>query len=90
MPGNLIKRAVDAFDGIIGWLTYFGYSYSVNNLRNFDEILRAASLLALDELKNLHQHLRALGMPSSLEHLPKDQHHGEGSSIGLRIMREGV
>jgi len=52
-PGNLMKRAVDAFDGIIGWLTYFGYSYSVNNLRDFDEILRAASLLALDELKNL-------------------------------------
>ena len=46
-----MKRAVDAFDGIIGWLTYFGYSYSVNNLRDFDEILRAASLLALDELK---------------------------------------
>ena len=58
-PRDLMRRAVDAFDGIIGWLTYFGYSYSVNNMRDFDEILRAASSLALEELRSLISALRS-------------------------------
>jgi len=58
-PGDLMEKAVDAFDGIIGWLTYFGHLYVTGGLRDLDDVVRAASSLALEELRNLISSLRS-------------------------------
>jgi len=46
-----IEEAVKWFDGIIGWLTYFGYSRSVDGER-LSSIVDKASKLALSELEH--------------------------------------
>ncbi|WP_460173450.1 AAA family ATPase [Vulcanisaeta sp. JCM 14467] len=58
-PRNVLERAVETFDGIIGWLTYFGYEYSMRGSADFDGILRNAVQLALSELRNLISSLRS-------------------------------
>jgi len=58
-PGDLMEKAVDAFDGIIGWLTYFGHLYVTGGLRDLEDVVRAASSLALEELRNLISSLRS-------------------------------
>ncbi|MDT7867941.1 MAG: ATP-binding protein, partial [Acidianus sp.] len=51
-PGDLMEKAVDALDGIIGWLTYFGHLYVTGGLRGLEDVVRAASSLALEELRD--------------------------------------
>lgn len=46
---ELIEDAIEKFDGIIGWLTYFGHSYSTGR-ESAEEILKKASKLAVSEL----------------------------------------
>jgi len=58
-PRDLMEKAVDAFDGIIGWLTYFGHLYVTGGLRDLEDVIRAASSLALEELRNLISSLRS-------------------------------
>ncbi len=47
-----LTRAVDELDGIIGWLTYFGYNY-VKGVRDLDAIIDDASRLAASEVNKL-------------------------------------
>lgn len=47
-----LTRAVDELDGIIGWLTYFGYNY-VKGVRDLDVIIDDASRLAASEVNKL-------------------------------------
>lgn len=39
---HVIEEAVDRLDGLVGWLTFFGWSY-VSGLKNLEEIVDAAS-----------------------------------------------
>jgi len=54
-PHDLIERALDMLDGVIGWLTYFGYSYTRLGVRDLDRIIDMASRLALEELHHALQ-----------------------------------
>jgi len=46
-----IERVVNELDGIIGWLTYYGYQRSMGK-ENFEEIKKDAVALAKQELEN--------------------------------------
>jgi AAA+ ATPase superfamily predicted ATPase len=48
---ELISEAVENFNGIIGWLTYFGYNY-VRGLRSMDSIVDAAINIVLAEVEH--------------------------------------
>ena len=61
-PEDLIEEALNLFDGVIGWLTYFGYSYARLGLRSLDEILDAAARLAYSELSHALQ-VTGVGRP---------------------------
>mgnify|MGYP001772929540 CR=1 FL=1 len=52
IAADVIEAAVDAFDGILGWLTFFGNEY-VRGLRNLSKIRGMAVEIALEELKNI-------------------------------------
>lgn len=47
-----LVKAVDAFDGIIGWLTYFGHEYAVTGKSDLSRILDEAVLIAKQEVDN--------------------------------------
>lgn len=49
---DIIKSAIDLFDGIPGWLTFFGNEY-VRSSGNFELIKEMAINIALKELRNL-------------------------------------
>ncbi|WP_243679377.1 hypothetical protein [Vulcanisaeta distributa] len=49
----MLVRAINEFDGIIGWLTYFGYNYAIRGVADFDAIRSMAVSMARDELINL-------------------------------------
>jgi len=49
---DLIEQAVDLFDGIVGWLVYFGKSY-INGAHDPNKILDTAIELATKELEKL-------------------------------------
>lgn len=49
---DVVESAVDAFDGIPGWLTFFGNEY-VRGLRDLDKTKRMAIEVALEELRNI-------------------------------------
>lgn len=49
---NVIEEAVEFFDGIPGWLTFFGNEY-LRGLRDLEKIRELAVNLALNELRNL-------------------------------------
>jgi AAA+ ATPase superfamily predicted ATPase len=51
VSGNVIDEAVDAFDGIIGWLTYLGYSY-IRSKEPTDRIIDKASKLSGSEVSH--------------------------------------
>ena len=51
-PEEVIDEAVETFDGIVGWLVFFGRSY-VDGLRDVERIKEAAVRLALEELRKL-------------------------------------
>ena len=51
-PMELIERAVEVFDGIVGWLVYFGKSY-IDGLGSLDHIYDAAIRVAVRELEKL-------------------------------------
>lgn len=46
---ELIEDAIEKFDEIIGWPTYFGHSFSTGR-KSLEEILKKASKLAVSEL----------------------------------------
>lgn len=48
---NLIEESVNKLDGIIGWLTYFGWMVTRKKTKSIDKILNEASKLALNELE---------------------------------------
>lgn len=48
---EVVEEAVSRFDGVIGWLTYFGYSYTRNKY-SISKILEKASKLSLSELNH--------------------------------------
>jgi AAA+ ATPase superfamily predicted ATPase len=47
---RVIEDALENLDGVIGWLTYFGYSLATGGLSP-EKIYEKASILAVDELK---------------------------------------
>ncbi|MGB9631551.1 MAG: AAA family ATPase [Candidatus Methanodesulfokora sp.] len=49
---SILERAYEEFDGIPGWLTFFGNSYARGNY-NIERIKRMAVNMALKELKNM-------------------------------------
>jgi Predicted ATPase (AAA+ superfamily) len=51
-PVNIIEEALDYFDGIIGWLAFFGRKYA-DGIRDLKDLKEIAINLALDELKKL-------------------------------------
>ncbi|MEM0093140.1 MAG: ATP-binding protein [Thermofilum sp.] len=51
VPEELVEEAVRRFDGVIGWLTYFGYA-TVTGGEPIDRILDRAAQLALSELEH--------------------------------------
>ncbi|WP_252900477.1 hypothetical protein [Vulcanisaeta sp. JCM 14467] len=53
-------RAINEFDGIIGWLTYFGYSYAVRGIADFDTVKKMAVEMARNELINLLNVVRSV------------------------------
>ncbi len=61
-PLNLIDRALELFNGVIGWLTYFGYAYTRLGVKNLDAILDMAAKLAYEELDHALQ-LFGVGRP---------------------------
>ncbi len=51
-PKSDIEKAIEVLDGVIGWLTFYGYSYAYLGLRDVGAILEEASKLALRELEH--------------------------------------
>ncbi|MGB9758435.1 MAG: AAA family ATPase [Thermoproteota archaeon] len=51
-PNELIEEAIEVFDGIVGWLVFFGKSYA-DGTKNIDKIASMAVKLALEELNKL-------------------------------------
>lgn len=51
MPQEVIEEALKRFDGIIGWLTYFGYA-STRTREPIEGIFERASRLAAEEVSN--------------------------------------
>lgn len=51
VSSKIIEEAVNKFDGNIGWLTYFGYSYTKSG-EPIDKILDRASRLSVSEVKH--------------------------------------
>ncbi len=49
---SILEEAVELFDGIVGWLVFFGRSY-INGDKNTDRIVEIAVQLALKELGTL-------------------------------------
>jgi Predicted ATPase (AAA+ superfamily) len=47
---SVIEEAVNTLDGVIGWLTYFGWSYA-NGVRSLGEVLDMAAKQEAEELK---------------------------------------
>jgi AAA+ ATPase superfamily predicted ATPase len=47
-----IESAVDTFDGVIGWLTYFGHEYAVTGWSDVRRILGEAILVAKEEINS--------------------------------------
>ncbi len=62
LPSDLIDRALDLFDGVIGWLTYFGYAYARLGVKSLDTILDMAAKLAYQELSHALQ-IFGIGRP---------------------------
>ncbi len=62
---SIIEDAVNLFDGIIGWLVFFGRSY-IDGIKNINRILNIAVQLALSELDKLSRReklvLKAIAM----------------------------
>jgi hypothetical protein len=51
-PGETIEEAVGLFDGIVGWLVFFGRAY-LDGTRDIEKISNMAMNLALEELNKL-------------------------------------
>lgn len=51
-PDEVIETAIELFDGIVGWLVFFGRKY-VDGYRNLEELKRMAIDLAREELNKL-------------------------------------
>lgn len=56
---ELIREAVSKLDGIIGWLTFFGYSYITRTAGDLEEVYNKAVSLAGTELTNLLSELKS-------------------------------
>ena len=56
---DFLREAVKKLDGIIGWLTYFGWYSSLMQEFSIDTILEKASRQAVEELKNFLKASRA-------------------------------
>jgi AAA+ ATPase superfamily predicted ATPase len=48
--GDVIEKAVDVLDGVVGWLTYFGWSYSYK-VKDLEEVLNAAAMQEAEEMR---------------------------------------
>lgn len=54
-PVELIEEALELFDGVIGWLTYLGYSYTKLGMSDLSSLLETAARLAYEELNHALQ-----------------------------------
>lgn len=54
-PSSAVEEALELFDGVIGWLAYFGYSYARLGIRDPRAVLEAAARLAHEELEHALQ-----------------------------------
>jgi len=54
-PIELIEEALNTFNGVIDWLTYFGYSYTRLGVRDLTSVLETAAKLAYEELNQALQ-----------------------------------
>jgi len=66
---GLIYEAVEAFDGIIGWLTHFGYNY-VRGIESIELILDKSVNLMLTEIQHFLE-IRAWVRPGTLKFLKR-------------------
>ncbi|WP_456394815.1 AAA family ATPase [Thermococcus sp.] len=60
-----LERAVDRLDGIVGWLSMYGYLRGIRKLPEKDalnELFHRAQALVLDELSSLLSHSRRYGL----------------------------
>jgi AAA+ ATPase superfamily predicted ATPase len=48
--GDVIEKAVDVLDGVVGWLTYFGWSYSYK-VKDLEGVLNAAAMQEAEEMR---------------------------------------
>jgi|BEDMetMinimDraft_2_1075160.scaffolds.fasta_scaffold00135_5 AAA+ ATPase superfamily predicted ATPase len=64
---NILYNAIDKLDGIIGWLTFFGYTYSMGATKSIEEIMRKAIILAIEELNNFLSESRSAHYKSILK-----------------------
>ena len=49
MDDEIIEELTERLDGIIGWLTFFGYNYTTDE-RNPERIYESAAKLSVEEL----------------------------------------
>lgn len=57
--GNLIVEAVSKLDGILGWLTFFGWGVAYGGETSLNRILEHAARQAIEELKSFLKKSRA-------------------------------
>lgn len=55
---NIIERAVDILDGIVGWLTFFGWSYA-NGVHSIDEVVDIAARQEAEEIERFLSRARS-------------------------------
>ncbi len=51
-PMDLVDKALNIFNGVIRWLTYFGYAYTRLGVKDLATVLDMAARLAYEELKH--------------------------------------
>jgi hypothetical protein len=83
---ELIYEAVEAFDGIIGWLTHFGYNY-VRGIESIDLILDKSVNLMLTEIQHFLE-TRGVGKTRYIEVLKTIAATEESSWSNIRRVLE--
>lgn len=80
IPRNIIEKAVEELDGVIGWLTLFGYTCYLNPgtcIENIDKILEQAIRIGREELEKLLSTSRSVRYRALLEILTSERRWSE-------------
>lgn len=100
MPEDLLSKAVEVTDGVIGWLTYFGYACYTNAelcRSKLDEVLNMAVEMAKHEVENFlstrrsprYRHLlKILTTEKKWSEVKKLLEYAEGKTINDRTLSE--